>query len=95
LLILILLISGTLSVSQALHQLLHRDASSGSHVCLACSIAQGHVSAAALAAVPAAPASSWFSVLPAAEVSPLPGFDYRLSPSRAPPALSSNLPVVA
>jgi len=85
----ILLVSGAVSVSHALHQLLHHDASGGSHSCLACSMAKGQVSAAAVAASPALPVVSCFSVLLTTVASALPGFEYRLSPSRAPPALPS------
>jgi hypothetical protein len=95
LLILGLLVSGALSVSQALHQLLHSDASADSHICLACSIAQGHVSVAGAAAMPVAPVASWFSAPLTPEVLPSAGCDYRLSPSRAPPALLSISPAIA
>lgn len=94
LLALLLLISGTLSVSQALHQLLHNDAA-GSHLCLVCLFAKGQVSAADVAVVAALLVLfPLFSPRPA-NSSPLPSFDYRLSPSRAPPAPASLLSVVA
>ena len=85
LLALLLLISGTLSVSQALHQLLHNDAAGSHHVCLVCLFAKEQVSAADVAVV-----ATLLVLLPlfsqrAGNPSPLPAFDYRLSPSRAPP----------
>ena len=95
LLALLLLISATLAVSGALHQLLHRDTAGSHHLCLVCSFAKGQVSAADVALIaPLLVLCPLFSYLAGA---PLPSavFDYRLSPSRAPPALASLLSVVA
>jgi hypothetical protein len=85
LLAVILLILGAISVSHALHEFLHHDASDGSHFCLLCSIAKGQVSTAALASTPAPPVLARFCALLTADVSTAASFDYRLSPSRAPP----------
>ena len=85
LLALLLLISGTLSVSHTLHQSLHPDGAGDSHFCLVCLFAKGQVNAADVGLVSAAWAFSFFSAIRLASTSPLPGFDYRLSPSRAPP----------
>ena len=95
LLAILLLTSATLAVSGALHQLLHNDAASSHHICLVCSFAKGQISATDVAVVAAllvlCPLLSYRASTP----SPLPAFDYRLSPSRAPPALTSLLSVVA
>jgi len=87
LLAILFLVSTALSASPPLHQLLHEEGALNTHVCLACSLAKGQFSttdvtvAAALLAV----------LLPAAPLlfydTPLSGFEYRLSPSRAPPAV--------
>jgi hypothetical protein len=82
---LMLLVSGAVSVSNALHQLLHHDASDGSHFCLVCSIAKGHVTTAVVATSPAPRAVCFISTRLAAHAAALLGFDYRISPSRAPP----------
>jgi hypothetical protein len=95
LLALILIFAATVSVSQTVHRFLHHDASASGHFCLICSIAKGQVSAAAVATIPAPPVISCFSSLPATDASVLRGFDYRLSPSRAPPAPVSFLSVAA
>jgi len=44
LLALLLLICGVISVSRALHQLLHNDTTGSHHLCLICSFAKGQVS---------------------------------------------------
>ena len=82
----LLLISATLAVSGALHQLLHHDADGGHHLCLICLFAKGQVSAADVALVATllvlCPLFSFRTV----NLLPLSAFDYRLSPSRATPA---------
>ena len=94
LLALLLLGSGTLSVSYALHQSLHNNAAGGSHFCLVCLFAKGQVSAAEVAFVAALLVLCPLSGIRAAKPSPWPGFDYRLSPSRAPPAILLSPAVV-
>jgi hypothetical protein len=95
LLALLLLASGTVAVSRALHQMLHNDAAGGHHLCLVCSFAKGQVSAADVTLLAALVVLCPLFSLRAAIPSPLPVFDYRLSPSRAPPTLTSLLSVVA
>ena len=92
---LLLLICGILSVSRALHQLLHDDAAGSHHLCLACSFAKGQISAADVALVAALLVLHPLASFRPAILPPVPAFDYRLSPSRAPPALISLLSVVA
>ena len=95
LLAVLLLVCGILSVSSALHQLLHNDTAGNHHICLVCSFAKGQVSAADVALVAALLVLCPLFGYRASTPSPLPAFDYRLSPSRAPPALASLLSVVA
>jgi hypothetical protein len=81
----LLLASGALSVSHALHQYLHDDGAGANHFCLVCLFAKGQVSAADVALASTLTALFCFCGIRAAESSFLPGIDYRLSPSRAPP----------
>lgn len=85
LLVFLLLVSGTLAVSRALHQSLHNDAAGSHHLCLVCLFAKGQVSAADVALVIALLVLCPLFSLRVGNPSPLPAFDYRLSPSRAPP----------
>jgi len=85
LLAVILLGAGTLLINHALHQSLHPDGAGDSHFCLVCLFAKGQVSAADVGLVSAAWVLSSLSAIRLVNTSPLPGFDYRLSPSRAPP----------
>jgi hypothetical protein len=85
LLAVLLLVAAILSVSHALHQCLHNEGAVNGHVCLVCSFAQGQVSAVAVALVSGVfvfPCLWYFCLV---GTLPLPGFDYRISPSRAPP----------
>ena len=85
LLAVLLLVAAILSVSHALHQCLHSEGAVNGHVCLLCSFAKGHVSAMAVALVSGVlivPCLWYFCLV---NTLPLPGFDYRISPSRAPP----------
>jgi len=79
-----------LSTSPALHQLLHRDSQSGKHECLVTHFIKNLVLSGASAGVV-------LMVDPVCVVAPLPADltfvsppAYRLSPSRAPPALLSS-----
>jgi hypothetical protein len=85
LLAVLLLAAAILSVSHTLHQCLHDEGAASGQVCLVCSLAQGQVSAVVVALVCGACVFPclWFFRL--SSTLPLPGFDYRLSPSRAPP----------
>ena len=95
LLVVLLLVTTILTVSHALHQCLHHDGAVSGHVCLVCSFAKGQVSAAAVVVAAALAIFCCVCGIRAAKTSLLPGFDYCLSPSRAPPALASLLSVVA
>ncbi|MEI8041829.1 MAG: hypothetical protein WCL11_10490 [Verrucomicrobiota bacterium] len=95
LLAVLLLVSGTLSVSHALHHSLHSDEGQGSHICLVCSLAKGQVDTVAVATAWTAPFLRCLSDVRTAHTSPPPASDYRLSPSRAPPAALSSLTAAA
>jgi hypothetical protein len=74
-----------LSASHALHQYFHEDGGAKDHICLACSIANGQVNAAAVVLVSAMLTCGYlWSVLPV-DILPFSVFDYRVSLSRAPP----------
>jgi hypothetical protein len=85
LLAVLLVVAAFLSVSHALHQCLHDEGAANGHVCLLCSLAKGQVSAVPFALWSGVCVLSclWYFCL--ISPVPLPGFDYRLSPSRAPP----------
>ncbi len=81
----LLLLATTLSASQALHQSLHRDSAANGHVCLICSLVKGQVNMAAVACVLALAVFYYLGNLRLSSTAVVPGFDYRFSPSRAPP----------
>jgi hypothetical protein len=81
----LLLVTMTFSVSHWLHQYFHCDGAGSDHFCLACSFAKGHVGAAAVALMPIMLVLFGFRRVCLATASPFRGFDYRTSPSRAPP----------
>jgi hypothetical protein len=89
-----LLLAILFSVSPVLHQTLHSGNNANSHLCLACSLAHGQVSAAEVTPVLCMQVPGLFfgGVLP--DVSPVPAVDYLLLPSRAPPALAPRLSTV-
>ena len=77
----------TLSIFPELHQLLHTDAQSPTHHCLATQFQQ-HSSLPELAPATAVPASTLvISDFLRSEFQFCSSFDYRLSPSRAPPSI--------
>jgi flagellin-like protein len=81
----LLVVAMTFSVSHSLHRILHHDGAGSDHFCLACSIAKGHVGAAAVALMPTMLVLFGYRRICLATASPFSGFDYRTSPSRAPP----------
>ena len=88
------LVTFTLAVCPQFHKLLHHDAQSAAHSCLVTQIQQHLLTTGFMAvAVPAPPETSVGSIC-FAEFQYLPSCDYRLSPSRAPPSVSSSIPVV-
>ena len=85
LLAVLLLGSVAFSATHALHQSLHNDGSIPGHVCLLCSLAQGHLNAAETACILAVICLCPIFILPLVDAAAPSRFDYRLSPSRAPP----------
>lgn len=85
LLMFLLLATTTLSACHALHHALHHDSDDPGHFCLVCSFAKGQVSATEASAIPVVLFLGWLFGSLQAQAPLLPGFDYRLSPSRAPP----------
>lgn len=82
------LATSALAVSPELHHLLHADSNNLSHECVLTLLSKG------LFAGPASADPQWWPHAPTLRVPPAPDepvrsrFDYRLSPSRAPPAVS-------
>jgi hypothetical protein len=82
---LLLLVSTAVSVSHALHQSVHHDGGAASHTCLVCLLLKGQVTPPEGAFVAALVVLGLLYGIRFAPADALPGFDYRLSPSRAPP----------
>jgi hypothetical protein len=81
----LLIVAMAFSGSHAHHQLLHRDGAGNDQSCLACSLVKGQVSAAAVALISALLVLSCFWVICLVHTTPVCGFEYRISRSRAPP----------
>jgi hypothetical protein len=86
LLVLLLLVAAAFSGNVTLHRSLHSGNGDGYHLCLICSLAKGQFSAAetGLFAVVLFLRLLLSDLRPGSFL-PLPSFDYRLPPSRAPP----------
>ncbi len=95
LLSLLLLLAVVVSASPVLHETLHAGSDANSHLCLACSLAQGQISSAELVLVAAVLVLGLVLGRRLPEALPTLAADYRLSPSRAPPAASPRRSVVA
>ena len=91
----LLLLFGLLAASEQLHRAFHPNGKDGANPCLACLLIKGQVKSADPVAVVAAAVIVLFQAAPKAQTAVLPDFTYLASPSRAPPALASLLPVVA
>jgi hypothetical protein len=85
LLAILLLAVSTISFCPSLHKFLHSDGGETNHQCLVCSFAKGQVAAAEVSGVFAALVISLIGFVLLPKFSPLPSFDFSLSPSRAPP----------
>lgn len=70
----------------ALHRLVHSDADSSGHHCVITLVRQGNVSTADTTPVIVVFVAALLFILPALQSEVFTSFDYRLSPSRAPPA---------
>ena len=88
-LIVLLLLVSSLSVCPALHHMLHHDADDQDHACLITDFAKGQVDTAETAPIVVFFLFSLLCAAVAVVIEPLPSFDYRLSPSRAPPGFLS------
>jgi hypothetical protein len=82
---LLLLVAAAASASHSLHNTLHATDSRDHSVCLVCAFAQGQVSVAEAAAATLVVVLFVLFGVAARDPEWLPGGDYRLSPSRAPP----------
>lgn len=88
------LITFTLAVCPQFHQLLHHDAQNATHSCLITQVQQHLLTTGFVAVVVPAPPEAIVGSICFGEFQYLPTRDYRLSPSRAPPSVSSSIPVV-
>jgi hypothetical protein len=84
-----------LTVSPELHHLLHQDSQGSSHTCLITQLQQHQLLAGFTLVSAPVPALAIAARACAAEVQFLATIDYRLSPSRAPPALPFLLSALA
>lgn len=83
-----------LAASPQLHQRLHKDSKSLTHECLVTLLSKSHLLAGVAGSFIVALIPIFFGWLPPATSFHGLSFDYRLSPSRAPPACVSSIPVV-
>ena len=72
-------------VSPELHSFLHKDAQSPAHTCLVSQLQKHSIDSGFAPAVTPVPPAEWNSLVTLGEVQLFASFDYRLSPSRAPP----------
>jgi hypothetical protein len=75
----------TFSASHNLHKSLHTDDSAASHGCLVCSLVSGQLSAVDVAVIALVIAFGFAFFVLLLQSPVLPGHDFRLAPSRAPP----------
>jgi hypothetical protein len=78
------------SVSPALHELLHHDSQNGKHECLVTHFVKGHVLSGASVGVVLMVDPVCAAALRPVDLTFVSPPEYRLSPSRAPPALFSS-----
>ena len=83
-----------LAASPQLHHLLHKDSKSATHECLVTLLSKSQLLAGGTATFVLVLAPIFFGLLLIAESSHFSIVDYRLSPSRAPPANLSSSTVV-
>ena len=74
-----------IEVSPELHSFLHKDAQSPAHNCLVTQLQKHSIDSGFVPVVTPARSAEWNSLVTRAEVQLFASFDYRLSPSRAPP----------
>jgi hypothetical protein len=73
------------AVSPQIHRLVHPDAASATHFCLLTQVRHGSMALGVLPVVAPAPPALQMWVVRCPDAPVLSSFDYRLSPSRAPP----------
>jgi hypothetical protein len=74
-----------IEVSPELHSFLHKDAQSPAHTCLVTQLQKHSIDSGFAPPVSPAPPVGWNGLVTYREVQFFASFDYRLSPSRAPP----------
>ncbi len=74
-----------IEVSPELHSFLHKDAQSPAHACLVTQLQKHSIDSGFAPAVTPAPSVGWNLLATLGAVQLFASFDYRLSPSRAPP----------
>jgi len=72
-------------VSPELHTFLHKDAQSPAHTCLVTQLQKHSIDSGFAPAISPAPPVTWNLLVAKCEFRLFTSFDYRLSPSRAPP----------
>jgi hypothetical protein len=90
----LIFLAATVALTPALHKQLHPDSKASAHFCLVCLLVKGHITTANVASTCLAAVLIWFGASVCAGTFPFASFDYRLSPSRAPPSVSSSITVV-
>lgn len=91
----LVLLFGLLAASDQLHRTFHHNGNDAANPCLVCLLIKGQVKSSDPVPVVAACVTVLFQAAPQAQTAVSPDFTYLASPSRAPPAPASLLPVVA
>ena len=90
-----LLLFEVLAANGQFHQSLHHEGKAASNTCILCLFAKGQVDSSDVAPIFSAPFRVTLKRAPLTESAPFVDFKYRSSASRAPPASSALLSVVA
>ena len=90
-----LLLFEVLAANGEFHESFHKDGKAASNTCVLCLFAKGQVDSCDSAPLSTAPVRFLFIQAPLPESAPFVDFKYLSSPSRAPPACSALLSVVA
>ena len=85
LLVALVFLATTLGMTPALHKQLHPDSKSSDHFCLVCLLVKGQAAAANVSSTSMVAVLILIGALVCAARFPFASFNYRLSPSRAPP----------
>lgn len=76
-----------LEVSPELHQFLHKDAQSPTHTCLVTQLQKHSILSGLGSTIAIAAPAAWIPLVTQCQSPLFTSFDYRLSPSRAPPSV--------